>query len=127
MSASEHKVILAVERDRAISALVSDAIAGGHDAGRAETGTGGNGAGSAASRGHDIHRSDTVADAAAAIRTLRPDVVVIDAELAFGGVVGGGEPSLLDIIRETTLPPKVIVVADRENRELAAEAIKELE
>ena len=123
MSAREHKVILVVERDRAISTLVSHAIAGRHDAGRAETGAGGEGAGDAASREHDIHRSDTVADAVAAIRTLRPDVVVMDAELAFGDGVAEGEPSLLDFSREIALPPKVIVVADRENRELAAEAI----
>jgi two-component system NtrC family response regulator len=104
MSAPEHKVLLVVERDRAISALVSDA--------------------NPTSCEHDIHRSDTVADAATSIGTLHPDVVVVDAELVFGSGVGEGEPPLLDIIREIALPPKVIVVADTENRELAAEAIR---
>ena len=65
MSAPEHKVILAVERDRAISTLVSDAIAGRHNAGRAETGAGGDGAAHAASREPHVHRSDTVTHAAA--------------------------------------------------------------
>ena len=115
MSVPDHNAILVVERERAISALVSDAIASWHDARRAETGP--------ASSGHDVHRSNTVAGAAAAVRTLRPDVVVIDAELAFVGGIGEGEMTLLDVIRETASPPEVIVVADREDRELAAEAI----
>ncbi len=68
MSAPEHKVLLVVERDRAISALVSDA--------------------NPTSCEHDIHRSDTVADAATSIGTLHPDVVVMDAELVFGSGVG---------------------------------------
>jgi len=125
MSVPEHKAILVVERERAISALVSDAIAGWHDASRAETGTGVHDArdADAASRGHDVHRSDTAAAAAAAVRMLHPDVVVVNAELAFEGGADGGEMSLLDVIDEIALPPKIIVVADRENRELAEEAI----
>lgn len=113
MSVPERKVILVVERERAISALVSDAIAGWHDASGRETGTGVD----------DVRRSDTSAAAAVAIRMLRPDVVVADAELAFEGGAGDGEMSLLDVIHEIALPPKIIVVADREDLELAEEAI----
>ncbi len=113
MSVPERRVILVVERARAISALVSDAIASRHDASGPETGVG----------GHDVHRSDSSVAAAAVIRTLYPDVVVMDAELAFEGGAGEGEMSLLDVIHEIALPPKVIVVADREDRELAEEAI----
>ncbi len=125
MSVPERKVILVVERERAISALVSDAIAGWHDASGPETGTGVHDVRDAdpASRGHDVHRSDTAAAGAAAIRTLHPDVVVMDAEFAFGGGAGEGKMSLLDVVHEIALPPKIIVVADKENRELAAEAI----
>ena len=112
MSVPERKVVLIVERERAISALVSDAIAGGCDASGPETGTG----------GYDVHRSSTSA-ASAAIRTLHPDVVVMDAELAFEDGAGEGEMPLLDVIREIVLPPKIIVVADREDRALAEEAI----
>ncbi len=113
MSVPERKVILVIERERAISALVSDAVAGGHDAGGSQTGTG----------VHDIRRSDTSAAAAAAIRTLHPDVVVVDAELAFECGAGEGDVSLLDVIHEIALPPKIIVMADREDRDLAEEAI----
>ncbi|MEA3409130.1 MAG: sigma 54-interacting transcriptional regulator, partial [Candidatus Eisenbacteria bacterium] len=113
MSALEHKAILVVERERAISALVSDAISRGQNAPDADP----------ASRGHEVHRSDSVAGAVAAIRTIHPDVVVMDADLGLERGVSGEEMSLLDLIREIALPPKVIVVADSEDRELAAEAI----
>ncbi|MFH1690683.1 MAG: sigma-54 dependent transcriptional regulator, partial [Candidatus Eisenbacteria bacterium] len=125
MTVPEHTTILAVERDRAISALVSDALVAWRGDRGAGAGTDGAGVrdGEAGASWYDVHRADTSASAVAAIGTVRPDVVVVAAELVFDGGVGGWRSMLFDVIRESAKPAKIIVIADGEDRALAAEAI----
>lgn len=125
MTVPEHTTILAVERGRAISALVSDALVAWRR--EHEAGAGGNGTGSregeAGAPRYEVHRADTLAGAVSAIGIVRPDVVVVAAELAFDGGAAGRGSTLFDAVRECVEPPKVVVVADRDDRALAAEAI----
>jgi len=106
MPTNGHRVILVVERDRSVSALVTDAIAVWCD--------------DPTGYRCDVHRADSPASAASAFRAHSPDVVVAEASLALGS---GDGFALLDSVRERALPPKVIVVAEGNDRERAAEAI----
>ncbi|MFH1865229.1 MAG: sigma 54-interacting transcriptional regulator [Candidatus Eisenbacteria bacterium] len=125
MTVPEHTTILAVERGRAISALVSDALVAWRSEHGAGVGTDGDGVrgGEASVPGCEVHRADTSEDAVAAVGTVRPDVVVVAAELAFDVGAAGWGTTLFDAIRESADPAKIIVIADREDRALAAEAI----
>jgi len=108
MTTTGRRTILVVEEDRSLSELVSDAVAVACDGLSGER--------------CDIHLAESGPVAAAAVRANRPDVVVAAAALAMGRDGGDGLP-LLEAVREPALPPKLIVVAECEDRELAAEAI----
>ena len=125
MTVPEHTTILAVERGRAISTLVSDALVAWRRERDSGVGADGDGArgGDASSPRYEVHRADTSENAVSAIGIVRPDVVVVAAELAFDGGAAGWASTLFDAVRESAAPAKVIVLADREDRVQAAEAI----